>query len=184
MSIQPGSGYTFTSSSLGTNLNIQQPWSEWDSSINNRPWTPSDNGDGTFSMVPGTINSLIPCIGAPGLENLMTFKGTPKPSEVYAFNTEGDCYIYLQCATGSGDPPMWPEVDPISDNYPTVYTFEEPQTDDDTYGMILLALAQKDPEDSSEFPKVTFTQFVYDSLWSERHKYSQPDSALYYFYRV
>lgn len=31
MSIQPGVGYTFTSSSLGTNFNIQQPWSEWDS---------------------------------------------------------------------------------------------------------------------------------------------------------
>lgn len=30
MSIQPGVGYTFTSSSLGTNLNIEQPWSEWD----------------------------------------------------------------------------------------------------------------------------------------------------------
>lgn len=29
MAIQPGPGYTFTSSSLGTNLNIQQPWSEW-----------------------------------------------------------------------------------------------------------------------------------------------------------
>jgi hypothetical protein len=32
MSIQPGVGYTFTSSSLGTNLNIETPWSEWDSS--------------------------------------------------------------------------------------------------------------------------------------------------------
>ena len=32
MSIQPGVGYTFTSSGLGTNLNIEQPWSEWDSS--------------------------------------------------------------------------------------------------------------------------------------------------------
>ena len=29
MAIQPGTGYTFTSSSLGTNLNIQLPWSEW-----------------------------------------------------------------------------------------------------------------------------------------------------------
>jgi hypothetical protein len=29
MAIQPGPGYTFTSSSLGTNLNIQQPWSDW-----------------------------------------------------------------------------------------------------------------------------------------------------------
>ena len=32
MSIQPGVGYTFTSSSLGTNLNIERPWSEWDPS--------------------------------------------------------------------------------------------------------------------------------------------------------
>jgi len=32
MSIQPGVGYTFTSSSLGTNLNVEQPWSEWDGS--------------------------------------------------------------------------------------------------------------------------------------------------------
>jgi hypothetical protein len=30
MSIQPGVGYTFTSSSQGTNMNIEQPWSEWD----------------------------------------------------------------------------------------------------------------------------------------------------------
>jgi hypothetical protein len=32
MSIQPGVGYTFTSSGQGTNLNIETPWSEWDSS--------------------------------------------------------------------------------------------------------------------------------------------------------
>lgn len=32
MSIQPGVGYTFTSSSQGTNLNVETPWSEWDSS--------------------------------------------------------------------------------------------------------------------------------------------------------
>jgi hypothetical protein len=32
MSIQPGVGYTFTSSSLGTNFNIDKPWSEWDPS--------------------------------------------------------------------------------------------------------------------------------------------------------
>jgi hypothetical protein len=33
MSIQPGVGYTFTSSSQGTNLNIQTPWTPWDGSI-------------------------------------------------------------------------------------------------------------------------------------------------------
>ena len=30
MSIQPGVGYTFTSSSQGTNLSVETPWSEWD----------------------------------------------------------------------------------------------------------------------------------------------------------
>jgi hypothetical protein len=32
MTIQPGVGYTFTSSNLGTNFNIEKPWSEWDPS--------------------------------------------------------------------------------------------------------------------------------------------------------
>ena len=32
MATQPGVGYTFTSSSLGTNLTIEQPWSQWDGS--------------------------------------------------------------------------------------------------------------------------------------------------------
>lgn len=32
MSIQPGVGYTFTSSSQGTNFNVETPWSEWDPS--------------------------------------------------------------------------------------------------------------------------------------------------------
>lgn len=34
MTIQPGTGYTFTSSSMGTNFSIEQPWSELDSSDN------------------------------------------------------------------------------------------------------------------------------------------------------
>lgn len=33
MSIQPGVGYTFTSSSLGTNLNVETPWNPWDASF-------------------------------------------------------------------------------------------------------------------------------------------------------
>jgi hypothetical protein len=148
------------------------------------PWKPRDNGDGSFWMYPGTVNSLIPCIGDPGIENLLTFKGTPKPYETYSFNSAGDCYIYLQCAIGSGTPPQWPEVDPTNVNYPTIYAFDSPQTDDDTYGFILLALAQKDPASTATNPPVTFTQFVFNSLWTERHKYSQPNSALYYFYRV
>jgi hypothetical protein len=56
--------------------------------------------------------------------------------------------------------------------------------DDDTTGYILLALAKKktNADPTKEFVEWTF--FINNSLWSERHKYSQPDSAYYYFYRV
>jgi hypothetical protein len=36
MAIQPGTGYIFSASSLGENLNIQQPWSEWDTTGGHR----------------------------------------------------------------------------------------------------------------------------------------------------
>jgi hypothetical protein len=41
MAIQPGPGYIFSASSLGENLNIQQPWSEWDNGPTPKPlpWT-------------------------------------------------------------------------------------------------------------------------------------------------
>ena len=146
------------------------------------PWTPYDNGDDTFSIVPATINSLIPCIGDTGVENFVTYQGEIKPSETYTWSDgdHGISYIYLQSGVGSGTPPLWPEVNPSEANYPTVYSFDTAQTDDDTYGFMLIALAQKETAESG----VSFNQFIFNSLWSERHKYSQPDSALYYYYRV
>jgi hypothetical protein len=52
--------------------------------------------------------------------------------------------------------------------------------DDDATGYLLLGLAQKNVSTSA----ITLDQFVFTSVWSERHKYSQPDSAYYYYYRL
>lgn len=148
------------------------------------PWKPRDNGDGTFSIWPGTLNSLIPCVGNYGsAAQLATARPAPKTD--YVWSEEGECFIYLQAgpAPGSGGR-IWPSSDFTTEEYPTIYGFDARQDDSDDYGYILIALAQKDPESTADFPPVKFTQFIFNSLWSERHKYSQPDSAYYYFYRV
>lgn len=149
------------------------------------PWRPMDNGDGTFSIYPATINSLIPCIGSIGSDNLLTSRSDPTPRADYVWNGDGDCYIYLKAGpSGDVDSVIWPSSDFATIQYPTINGYSTRQNDSDQFGHILIALAQKDTESEAEFPPVNFKQFLFNSLWSERHKYSQPDSAFYYFYRV
>ena len=57
----------------------------------------------------------------------------------------------------------------------TIETDTTTPVDDDDYGYITLA------EITSS---TTVDQFVSGSLWSERHKFTEPDTAMYYFYRV
>lgn len=152
-------------------------------------FNPYDAGDGNFSVIPGTLNSLIPCVGGFGdATKLMTASPAPKtPYDWSAEDTQGykSCYIYLQAspAAGSGGR-IWPSSDFTSNLYPAIYGYPYTMNDDDTTGYILLALAKKktNVDPTKEFVEWTF--FINNSLWSERHKYSQPDSAYYYFYRV
>ena len=153
------------------------------------PWQPRNNGDDTFSIWPGTINSLIPCVGGYGDATKLA-TADPAPSETYDWSEEDEqgyksCYIYLQAspAAGSGGR-IWPSSDFTTPEYPTIYGYPSPMNDDDDTGYLLIALAKKktDPDPTKE--TVAFTQFIFNSVWSERHKYSQPDSAYYYFYRV
>lgn len=150
------------------------------------PWQPRDNGNGKFSIYPATINSLIPCIDRKGAIHLLTSRSIDPPPEcAYVWNEDGECYIYLKAGpSGDADSIIWPSSDFTTDQYPIINGYDAPQNDSDAFGHILLALAQKDPDDEAEFPAVTFTQFIFNSIWSERHKYSQPNSAFYYFYRV
>lgn len=152
-------------------------------------FNPNDNGDGTFSVIPGTINSLIPCVGSyGGPESLATY--TPAPKAEYDWSEADEegyqyCYIYLQAspAAQSGGR-IWPSSDFTTPEYPTIYGYPEKMDDDDETGFILLALAKKKTNPDNPNVGVSFNYFINNSLWSERHKYSQPDSAYYFFYRV
>lgn len=183
--IQPGTGYGFNSSGFGFTLNVGSPFEE-DGTAAPTAWAPTDNGDGTFSMYPGTINSIIPCIGNLGASNLLTAQTNPTPRASYNFNSSGTSYIYLFAGISPASAvPVWPCPDFSVVGYPVIAGFGSKQNDSDTYGHLLLAVAQKDPNaPSSPPPAVTFTRFVTNSVWSERHKYTQPNSAIYRYYRV
>ena len=80
MTIQPGTGYTFTSSSLGTNLSIEQPWSELDPSNNVlqqfqivvQPYTVGEYATG-FSLIRVVKGDVIWC------PKLLVVPGTTPP---------------------------------------------------------------------------------------------------------
>jgi hypothetical protein len=183
--IQPGSGYGFISSGYGYSINVGSPFEDVGDVIPTA-WLPSDNGDDTFSMYPGTINSTVPCIGTIGANNLLTAQTATRPRASYVFGATGDCYIYLRAGPQiSGAVPIWPSPDFATVAYPTINGYAAKQNDSDTYGYLLLALAQKDPAaPSSPPPPIKFTRFVTTSVYSERHKYSQPNSSIYKYYRV
>lgn len=149
------------------------------------PWTVYDNGDGTFSVVPSTINGLIPCVGGTGSPSkLCTATPAPKtPFDWSAADEQGykSCYIYLQAspAAGSGGR-IWPSSDFETVEYPTVFGYPDTMDSDDDTGYLLIALAKQKTGETS----VSLTQFLRNPIWSERHKYSQPDSAYYFYYRV
>jgi hypothetical protein len=182
----PSNDLVFNAGTGGTAYSLpQQVYNTTAASIFN----PHDNGDDTFSVIPGTMNSLIACVGGFGdATYLSTY--TPAPKAAYDWSAADDegyksCYIYLQAGPADGPSGrIWPSSDFTTENYPAIYGYPYTMDDDDETGYILLALAKKktDPDPTKEV--VTFNYFINNSLWSERHKYSQPDSAYYFFYRV
>ena len=62
----------------------------------------------------------------------------------------------------------------------TIETAAETPVDDDDYGYITLAEIVAGVDEAPP----TVNQFVSGSLWSERHKFTAPDTASYYYYRI
>lgn len=82
-SIQPGSGYGFTSSGYGVSLNISNPFQ--DDEVYN-PLDPSLSVD-KVSITPGTVNRYIPKIGANYIDE-------PTPPTLTA---TGEGYVSVKC---------------------------------------------------------------------------------------
>ena len=116
----------------------------------------------------GTVNNVIPLINGMIMTN-------PAYTPIILPTSDGDYQIVIKC---KADPP--PAGFPRLDTEIKVETY--PTTDTDDYGFI--ALASIRIETISGKKTITVNQLVSGSLWAERHKYTQPDTAWYYFYRV
>jgi hypothetical protein len=84
--------------------------------------------------------------------------------------------VAIQC---NADPA--PASFPKSDSEIVIEPY--PTTDSDSEGYIALAILTVTAAPSGGF-NVALNQSVSGSLWAERHKYTEPDSASYFFYRV
>lgn len=189
MAIQPGVGYTFTSSSLGTNLNIEKPWAPW-TTYNTQdedvcPFTIVDASVGTtykFSCTPGMVNSIIPQIGITA-DPAKRLDKTPTPTTTFNFDpTTGYSYIYLKVSADfSSSPTVYPVPTETDILYPRIISTSIQQTATDDSAFFLLAVAYQDPAATPPKP-ITITQLTCGSQWTDRIKLGSL-TARYYFAR-
>ena len=133
-----------------------------------------------YKVTPGTINGLVPCIGGGhGFSNLLTATD-PVPYGVLNFSSEGNCWIYLRAGPKTGTAKVWPDPNIANDSYPNVMPFSLIQEDSDDYGHILIALVNKNPDTQA----ITVNQFLQNSVWSQRNKYTLPNSSYYFFWPI
>jgi hypothetical protein len=189
MSVQPGSGYTFTASSLGTNLNIEKPWSPWVYVAEEEtpcPFTIVDESVGTdykFSCTPGMVNSVIPQIGIVALAT-KRLDYVPTPTTTFNFDpTTGYSYIYLKVSADYSTPPtIYPVTTQTDILYPRIISNSVEQAATDVSAFFLLAVAYQDPAATPPKP-ITITQLTCGSQWSDRIKVGT-STAKYFFAAV
>ena len=197
MATQPGVGYTFTSSSSGTNLTIDAPWVNYtsvgvSSEVATHPFKVTDLGPKTvggttyywFTVQPGLVNNLDPMIG--GTSWFMTHM--PKSDYEFVnykwqFNpTTHYSYIVLKLGYDSVNK-KYPDDDTShvssSPSYPVVDSFTTMPTTGDIDSYIVLATAYQDPTTNA----ITVWQAVTKSLWTDRIKVPGV-TARYYFASV
>jgi len=122
-----------------------------------------------LTVAPGTLNNLIPVIGGTSQTNLLI--ETPTPTLTIA--EKGTIYIYVKCGP-DGDSLAFPSSTLGDAGYPKIISSSSQLKNDDTAGYLLLGTVVDG--------KVS--QFIQNSLGCERHKFSQPNSSVYYFWRI
>lgn len=127
------------------------------------------SGTTVIRVIPGNVNNVIPYING----TLMT---NPAYTPLTAPTTAGTYVVALKC---KADPA--PAFFPKSNSEIIITTY--PTTDTDTEGYITLAMVTATAVTGGGVT-LTINQSVSGSLWAERHKYTEPDTASYFFYRV
>jgi len=196
MQINPGAGYTFTSSGTGHNLTIQTPWSPWalfpEPEADKHPFQVTDLGPKTvggtlsywFTVQPGLVNNLDPMID--GTSWFMTHMPVSDYEYVYykwQFNaTTHYSYIVLKLGFDSSTL-KYPDDNTAhvssSPSYPVVASLTTMPTTGDVDSYIVLATAYQDPTTK----EITVWQDVTKSLWTDRIKVTGL-TARYYFASV
>lgn len=204
MSIQPGVGYTFTSSGQGTNLNIQTPWYEWAQPVkdleNKHPFKITNakivtSGGSTyvsFEVQSGTFNNLVPLLfdlsAGAGIKLDRTTGGVPNPPtcQLYSTNfnaTTKTSYIEIRSGAETASPFRYPNPDVASSGYPLIDGGNvAPQTaDSDTWGFVVIGTITVDNISSPTV--LTVNQNVTGSLWANRIKLGT-NTARYFYSRI
>lgn len=186
MSIQPGVGYTFTSSGQGTNLNILTNWSEWAQPVLAETYRPlqvydlryeSTGSTHFFKVYPGTVNNLVPQIEddpSNWVKLDRVTAGVPDPPEGIITTSGGFFYIYLRTGPDATTD-VYPSSDTTSSRYPRIIPSGTVLTDTDTEGYILLAHGSIDASNN-----VTLYQDLSGSVWSDRIKLGTLTAKYYY----
>ena len=195
MSIQPGVGYTFTSSSQGTNLNIEQAWQPLPlyPTVEDAPFVCSpfkvhdvyEVTDGstyyTYEICPGTFNNLMPQVYDEVNEVWSYLDALATDAElVLDFGSSTSSLIYLRVGpdAGTNDFPPTSPGSATDDPYPRIYsTGTALPADTDEFGYVLLA---KVTNTSGVF---SIDQYVTGSLWGDRIKIGTT-TARYYYARI
>lgn len=197
MSLQPGVGYTFSSSSLGTNLTIQQQWAPIPlyTSEETCPLTTYNlrkSGEVYYvNIIPGMVNNLV----VKSDDGVLLTNDPPPDIQVFADGlVEGTTtnYIYIRCgnsAASGATPAYYPARS--GDGYPSIRVSDEAdKTDDDDYSWILIAIVtgtktaipDTDPVEYTE--TFTVTKMIgCNSLWTERFKCGT-STAIYWWSAV
>lgn len=124
-------------------------------------------GAAAVGVITGMVNNVIPLINGV----IMTGAYTP----LLLPTTAGDYVVTIKC---KADPA--PAFFPKSDSEIKIESY--PTTDTDSEGYISLAFVTVTV--TGGVPSYAINQLVSGSLWAERHKYTEPDTATYFFYRV
>jgi hypothetical protein len=176
---------------MGTNLNIEQPWKEWDSNSSLTPFKVYIVGVvGTalrYRVVTGTLNNLVP-----ELEDVITSTevlldattaGVPTPpTGELSFNTStNESWVYVRAGAETSSPYAFPDPNISNTAYPMVISSDVELTDTDTEGYVLLA--KVDVDDYAAPAVWTVHQYVTGSLWGDRVKVNGV-TAKYYYARI
>ena len=182
--IQPGAGYTFSASSSGMNLNIEQPFDDQFLQIdtNTHPFLVTnlgeDAGDYYFNVQPGTVNNLVPMIE--NTADLMT--DDPLFSYFWNFDGAGQSWVVLKTGYDSATNEFpFSDITAVatSPSYPQVFSSATMPTTGNTDAYLLLATAT---QDLTTF-EITVNQMVTGSIWALRVQFGT-DPARYYYNRI